>query len=63
VLRGDFELEDIPAIMCSLGALQISRGAYANWRRVLEMVLDGLHAPGDARLPPIADHLPRASAV
>jgi AcrR family transcriptional regulator len=61
VLRADFELEDIPAIMCSLGALQISRGAYANWRRVLEMVLDGCHvAGGETMLPPVTLRLPRA---
>jgi AcrR family transcriptional regulator len=60
VLRKDFQLEDIPAIMCSLGALQISRGAYANWRRVLEMVLDGCHVPDGSELPPVVARLPRA---
>jgi AcrR family transcriptional regulator len=63
VLRTDFQLEDIPAIMCSLGALQISRGAYANWRRVLEMILDGLRSPSGTELPPVIGLLPRASAV
>jgi AcrR family transcriptional regulator len=62
VVRNDFRLEDIPAIMCSLGALQISRGAYANWRRVLEMVLDGLRSPCNRELPPITATLPRARA-
>jgi AcrR family transcriptional regulator len=62
-LRADFELEDIPAIMCSLGSLQVSRGAYANWRRVLEIVLDGLRAPGTNELPPVATLLPRAAEV
>ena len=60
VLRTDFQLEDIPAIMCSLGSLQVSRGAYANWRRVLEMVLDGLHAADAEDLPPVTAKLPRA---
>jgi AcrR family transcriptional regulator len=60
VLRADFELEDIPAIMCSLGALQTSRGAYANWRRLLEMVLDGLRAPAGSELPPVGERLPRS---
>jgi AcrR family transcriptional regulator len=60
VLRPDFQLEDVPAIMCSLGALQISRGAYANWRRVLEMVLDGCHTRSPSRLPPVTNTLPRA---
>ncbi len=59
VLRADFQLEDIPAIMCSLGSLQISRGAYANWRRLLEMVLDGCHAVSEGDLPPVTVRLPR----
>jgi AcrR family transcriptional regulator len=59
-LRVDFELEDIPAIMCSLGALQVSRGSYANWRRVLEMVLDGCRAPVQMPLPALDARLPRA---
>ena len=63
VLREDFQLEDIPAIMCSLGALQISRGAYANWPRVLEMVLDGLRASTTADLPSIRTRLPREARV
>ncbi len=58
-LREDFELEDVPSIMCGLGSLQISRGGYANWRRVLEMVLDGLRAPGGSELPAVAERLPR----
>jgi AcrR family transcriptional regulator len=60
VLRSDFELEDVPAIMCSLGALQTSRGAYANWRRVLEMVLDGCHTCSGSKLPPVTTKLPRS---
>ncbi len=59
VLRADFQLEDIPAIMCSLGSLQISRGAYANWRRLLEMVLDGCHTVSGGELPPVSARLPR----
>jgi|SRR5581483_343751 len=60
VLRPDFELEDVPAIMCSLGALQTSRGAYANWRRVLGMVLDGCHTCSGSKLPPVTARLPRS---
>jgi AcrR family transcriptional regulator len=40
-LRDDFQLQDVPAIMCALGSLQISRG---EWRRLLELVLDGSRA-------------------
>jgi AcrR family transcriptional regulator len=61
VLRTDFELEDVPAIMCSLGALQVSRGSYANWRRVLEMVLDGCRAPSQLSLPEFETRIPRAA--
>jgi AcrR family transcriptional regulator len=58
-LRADFELSDVPAIMCSLGALQISPKGYSNWRRVLEFVLDGLHGPGRSELPPVLLPVPR----
>lgn len=43
-LRADFQRQDIPAIMCAVGSLQISRGEYADWRRLLELVLDGSRA-------------------
>ena len=59
-LRADFEFEDVPAVMCSLGALQVTAGAYANWRRLLEIMLDGLHCAGSAKLPPVQERLPRA---
>lgn len=58
-LRPDFELSDVPAIMCSLGALQISPKGYSSWRRILEFVLDGLHGPGGSELPPVIDRIPR----
>ena len=58
-LRQDFQLEDIPAIMCSIGSLQVGGGAYTNWRRILGMVLDGLRTPLPAELPPISERLPR----
>ncbi len=60
-LREDFEIEDIPAIMCSLGSLQLSKGSYVNWRRLLEMVLDGLRATASNHLPPVGEPLPRAA--
>ncbi len=60
VLRADFELEDVPATLCALGGLQVSGNAYANWRRLLEFVLAGLHSPGAAaELPPVGERLPR----
>jgi hypothetical protein len=50
-LRPDFLLEDIPLIMCSLGSLQTRKGEYTSWRRMREIVLDGLRAPGFGALP------------
>jgi AcrR family transcriptional regulator len=50
-LRDDFRLEDIPLIMCSLGSLQTSHGAYSSWRRQRGILLDGLRAPGYEPLP------------
>jgi AcrR family transcriptional regulator len=58
-LRADFELEDIPSVMCSLGALQIAQNDYANWRRLLEIMLDGLRAPAASELPALTERLPR----
>jgi AcrR family transcriptional regulator len=58
-LRSDFELSDVPAIMCSLGSLQISPKGYSNWRRMLEFVLDGVHGPGRRDLPPVLRAVPR----
>jgi AcrR family transcriptional regulator len=57
-LRPEFELEDIPGIMCSLGSVQVSRVPYSNWRRLLEILLDGLRAPGGSELPPVLVRLP-----
>jgi AcrR family transcriptional regulator len=52
-LRRDLAWEDIPMIACSLG-----RSTYATvgpakgrWPRLVEIVLDGLRAPGDTKLP------------
>ena len=50
-LREDFRIEDIPLIMCSLGSLQTRKGEYTSWRRMREIVLDGLRAPGFESLP------------
>jgi AcrR family transcriptional regulator len=53
-LRADFDGADIPSIMCSVGALAISPKSAANWRRILEFVLDGVHGQGSGQLPPPA---------
>jgi AcrR family transcriptional regulator len=60
-LRPEFELEDVPSVMCAVGGLQSSGGRYADWRRVLEFALDGLHAEASEprELPPVVNRLPR----
>jgi AcrR family transcriptional regulator len=53
-LRRDLTWEDIPMIACGLGRItQATMGpARGRWPRLLEIVLDGLRAPGGAKLPP-----------
>ncbi|MCL2769163.1 MAG: TetR/AcrR family transcriptional regulator [Solirubrobacterales bacterium] len=52
-LRGDLEWEDIPMIACGLGSItQATAGpAVGRWPRLVEIMLDGLRAPGSAKLP------------
>ena len=52
-LRKDVEWEDVPMIACGLGrTTQTDIGpASGRWPRLLEIVLDGLRAPGSATLP------------
>jgi AcrR family transcriptional regulator len=52
-LRRDLEWEDIPMIACGLGSVtQASVGpAMGRWPRLVEIILDGLRAPGGAKLP------------
>ncbi len=61
-LRPDFQLEDIPMIMCSLSSLQISPKGFQHWERLLEMLIDGLRAPGSGTLPPHTTPFPRRPA-
>lgn len=55
-LRRDLTWEDIPMIACSLGRItQTTTGpATGRWPRLVEIVLDGLRAPGSGKLPLIA---------
>jgi AcrR family transcriptional regulator len=54
-MRKDLMVEDIPTMICGLTAVT---GAAAdsmpaqNWERFLEVMLDGMRAPGSAKLPP-----------
>jgi AcrR family transcriptional regulator len=52
-LRPDLEWEDIPMIACGLGSItqQEIGPALGRWPRLVEIILDGLRAPGSAQLP------------
>jgi AcrR family transcriptional regulator len=52
-LRKDLEWEDIPMIACGLGRItpaEMGPGT-GRWPRFVEIVIDGLRAPGSAKLP------------
>lgn len=53
-LRRDLTWEDIPMIACGLGRItQATTGpATGRWPRLVEIILDGLRAPGSGKLPP-----------
>ncbi len=52
-LRRDLTWEDIPMIACGLGSItQMQAGpAVGRWPRLVELILDGLRAPGSGKLP------------
>jgi AcrR family transcriptional regulator len=52
-LRADLEWEDIPMIACGLGTATHSSPppSRARWPRLVEIILDGLRAPGSDKLP------------
>jgi AcrR family transcriptional regulator len=54
-LRRDLAWEDVPMIACGLGGIaQAAVGPGAGrWPRLVEIILDGLRAPGSAKLPTI----------
>ena len=54
-MRRDAVIEDVPTLICGLGA--VTAGAAGNmpelnWERYVEIMLDGLRAPGVNELPP-----------
>jgi AcrR family transcriptional regulator len=54
-MRKDAVIEDVPTLICGLGA--VTAGAAGNmpelnWERYVEIMLDGLRAPGFNKLPP-----------
>ena len=52
-LRGDLSWEDIPMIVCGLGPTtqQMAGPATGRWPRLVEIIIDGLRAPGTVKLP------------
>ena len=52
-LRRDLEWEDIPMIACGLGSVThtATGPAMGRWPRLIEIILDGLRAPGGRKLP------------
>jgi len=52
-LRRDLAWQDIPLIVCGLGpTIHASAGpATGRWPRLVEIILDGLRAPGSSKLP------------
>jgi AcrR family transcriptional regulator len=54
-MRKDLMVEDIPTMICGLSAVTGSPDGSMpamNWERFLEVMLDGMRAPGSAKLPP-----------
>jgi AcrR family transcriptional regulator len=52
-LRKDLEWQDIPMVACSLGRITAAEAgpAVGRWPRLVEIVIDGLRAPGNSKLP------------
>jgi AcrR family transcriptional regulator len=52
-LRKDLDWQDIPMVACSLGRITAAEAgpAVGRWPRLVEIVIDGLRAPGSSRLP------------
>jgi AcrR family transcriptional regulator len=49
VVRADLTAEDYPMIMCGITSTMYYGPGRADWRRHLELVLQGLRPPGEAR--------------
>jgi AcrR family transcriptional regulator len=52
-LRKDLDWQDIPMVACSLGRITAAEAgpAVGRWPRLVEIVIDGLRAPGGTKLP------------
>jgi AcrR family transcriptional regulator len=54
-MRKDAVVEDVPTLLCALGAVTANAAGTMpelNWERYVQIVLDGLRAPGSNPLPP-----------
>jgi AcrR family transcriptional regulator len=57
-LRKDLDWQDIPMVACSLGRITAAEAgpAVGRWPRLVEIMIDGLRAPGSSKLPkPLSD--------
>jgi AcrR family transcriptional regulator len=52
-LRKDLQWQDIPMIACSMGSITAAETgpAVGRWPRLVEVIIDGLRAPGSSKLP------------
>lgn len=54
-MRKDAVVEDVPTLICALGAVMAGAAesmSSMNWERFVAIMLDGLRAPGEIELPP-----------
>jgi AcrR family transcriptional regulator len=54
-MRKDAVVEDVPTLLCALGAVTANAAGTMpelNWERYVQIMLDGLRAPGSSPLPP-----------
>jgi AcrR family transcriptional regulator len=60
-MRKDAVIEDVPTLICGLGAVTAGAGSMPelNWERYVEIMLDGLRAPGVNKLPPPSARIER----
>jgi AcrR family transcriptional regulator len=61
-MRDDAVVEDVPTLICGLGAVMAGAAGTMpelNWERYVEIMLDGLRAPGFNRLPPARSAISR----
>ena len=63
-MRPDVSAEDVPTLICGIGRATQPAGVPSaiNWERLLAILLDGLRAPAQSKLPPLAPGSPRPPA-